>query len=144
MRGRTAIALASTMDDAASVTAAGGTWTRKRLLEDATRISPACAATGTTWRPRGRRCSRLVVARLRGDVAGATRALESAIAAAEIAEMAAYREAARYALSTLMPAGDERDRARAQAETWLRGQGVVKIEAFVGVLCPGVIATRGD
>ena len=140
MRGRTSIALASTLDDAASVTAAGGAWTRKRLIGDATRMIARLRRDRHYTAPPWAAMLEAGVACLRGDVAAARRALEAAIAAAEIAEMAAYREAARHALSTLMPPGPERDRTRAQAEDWLRGQGVVKIEPFVATLCPGIRA----
>jgi len=140
MRGRTAVALATTMDDATSIMAGGRAWTRRHLVADATRMLARLRRDKHTLAAPWAAMLEAGLACLNNDVAAARRALETAVASADAAEMAGYREAARYGLSTLMPSGPERDRTRARAEDWLRGQGVVKPEQFIAALCPGIRA----
>jgi tetratricopeptide (TPR) repeat protein len=69
----------------------------------------------------------------------AARALTSAVAAFERADMRMYREAARYCLGHVL---DSRvGRAQLEiAERWMGGQGVVEPQKLVATLAPGVFA----
>jgi serine/threonine protein kinase len=134
LRGRTAVALAQ----ATPPDRPGPGGSRGHLLRDARRM--LARLRGDSY-PAAAPFAFLLeagIASVAGSPARARVALERAIPACDRADMAAYREVARHALSTLLPPGPDRDRHRDAADRWLRDRGVLRVDEFVAGLCPGI------
>jgi hypothetical protein len=129
--GRARVALAAAETLAPGEVREG--WTRERLLADVGQMVAVIAKDARPFAPPWAELLRGALAHAGGDGARARACLKRAVAGFDGADMALYREAARFRLGEL--AGDAAQRDKGAA--WLRGQGIGDPGTLVGALVPG-------
>ncbi len=128
-RARVALAAAETLGPRESRDG----WTRDRLLADVGRMAGVIAKDARPFAPPWAALLRGGLAHAGEDRARAMACLRDAVAGFDRAEMALYREAARFRLGELRGDDAERD----EGAGWLRSQGIAEPGMVVDALVPG-------
>jgi hypothetical protein len=109
---------------------------RTALVKDARWAAKRLVKEGVAWADALAALARAGAAKLSGDGEGAARELDEALAGFEAQEMKLYAAVVRMRQGQLR-GGTEGAALVAQAEAWMRGQGIVRPERFAAMLAPG-------
>jgi hypothetical protein len=123
-RARTALALAARSNDRAALVK-DARWSAKQLVKQGVAWADALAALG-----------RAGAAKLLDDTEDAARELDVALAGFDALDMRLYANVTRMRQGQLR-GGADGVALVAQAEAWMRGQGIVRPERFAAMLAPG-------
>jgi hypothetical protein len=124
-RARTALAVAGERPEQKAALVKDARWAAKQLVKQGVAWADALAA-----------LARAGAAKLSGDGEGAARELDVALAGFDALEMKLYAAVVRMRQGQLR-GGAEGTALVAQAEAWMRGQGIVRPERFAAMLAPG-------